>query len=681
MKFIKKAIKNLEKKKDTFQEGTSYIVPDMFQFFPYQDSKEVSKHNLQINPYDFYASGLQYIYKRRSTRNYLQPISLLHDEKKNGGNWIKKAFVYSSMVRTSSSYDHDQNKVMEVTNHDGFKESGTFLKQIFILPYLKEMGIDTLYLLPFFKTSEAYKKGDFGSSYAISNPMALDENLYDPMLDEMTLEEQAKAFFEACHFYDIRVIMDIIPRTSARDSVWVEKHPDWFYWIQADKEQEYALPYYDMLEKLIPATKKHMEVVYTQEQTREFLKYFQYDPKTLDEKKYKELVKRCKEENTSLLDAIKEEFNLVVAPAFSDWINDPQPVWSDVTYLRMYLDNNDLASCHVANDHAPYLLFDSAKSSLYPCQKPNQKLWDQIANIVPYYQKTFGIDGVRIDMGHTLPLPLVQQIISKARDFDPNICFIDEELDIDKAAASKKKGYNVVIGNGFSEESRIQQGKLKTFYTKVPTLACPVFGYSESHDTCRVTSKPGKKDLNIMLTAMNLFFPNTVAFLNSGQELFEIQPMNLGLDCDESERYNLPESDPRYNKLALFDPFYFTYNDYDPTLRNILIDLKDLRHEYIKELHSKSKNMAAIFRNEDTYALGSYLVKKDRILLVVANTDLEHDHEIYGNLEPLKQRFDRQFTKSKDIYSTKKKTIPSILNHDHIFLPLKKGEVRFIEII
>jgi len=679
MKNIKKAIQNLEKNKDLFKKDTTYVVPSIFQFFPYDHATKFPIHNLKINPYDFYATGLRYIYNNKSKKNYLQPLSYLNHEKKNNGNWIKEAFVYSSLIRSSSSYDHNQNTTLELMNKDGFKESGTFLKQIFILPYLKEMGINTLYLLPFFKTSTAYKKGLFGSSYAISDPMQLDENLYDPMLDEMTLLEQAKAFFEACHFYNIKVIIDIIPRTSARDSVWLKQHPEWFYWIHADKEKEFILPYYDVLESLIPASKEHMEVVYTQQQTSEFLKFFEYDPKTLDRHKYQMLVDKHPNNTTALLKAIRDEFHLVVAPAFSDWINDPQPIWSDVTYLRMYLDNNSLASQHVGDDHAPYILFDSAKSSMYPAKKPNKALWDNISSIIPYYQETFGIDGVRIDMGHALPLPLVKQIIHSARTYDPNICFIDEELDIHKARISKKKGYNLIIGNGFSEESRIEEGKLKAFYSQVPNLDCPVFAYSESHDTARVSAKPGKKQLNIMVSALNLFLPNSTAFLNSGQELFEIQPMNLGLDCDEKERYNLDKNDPRYNKLALFDPFYFNYNDYDQTLRKMLIKLKDLRNEYIKELHTKTKHMAVDFKDEQ-YALGTYLIKKDHVLLIAANIDLNNNHEFLTSLKPLQKYTNHTFSKIFEVYSTSSSYIPSSISKEKLFLPLKKGEVRFLKL-
>ena len=40
-----------------------------------------------------------------------------------------------------------------------------------------------------------------------------------------------------------------------------------------------------------------------------------------------------------------------------------------------------------------------------------------------------------------------------------------------------------------------------------------------------------------MLTIMNMFMPNGVPFINSGQEVYETQPMNTGLDCRDNEQY------------------------------------------------------------------------------------------------------------------------------------------------
>ncbi len=65
------------------------------------------------------------------------PLSKCIQEPHNDGNWIQDATVYSSLIRASSAYDHDQNGQLTLANIDGFKETGTFLKQIFILPYLK----------------------------------------------------------------------------------------------------------------------------------------------------------------------------------------------------------------------------------------------------------------------------------------------------------------------------------------------------------------------------------------------------------------------------------------------------------------------------------------------------------------------------------------------------------------
>ncbi|MBQ6570701.1 MAG: maltodextrin glycosyltransferase, partial [Clostridia bacterium] len=48
---------------------------------------------------------------------------------------------------------------------------------------------------------------------------------------------------------------------------------------------------------------------------------------------------------------------------------------------------------------------------------------------------------------------------------------------------------------------------------------------------------------------------NTVPLINCGQELCEIQPMNLGLLNDENGKYVLPKNDPQYGRLAFFDPF------------------------------------------------------------------------------------------------------------------------------
>ena len=147
---------------------------------------------------------------------------------------------------------------------------------------------------------------------------------------------------------------------------------------------------------------------------------------------------------------------MTVAPAFSDCINDPQPAWNDITFFRMYLDHPTASVPFLPKDENfnPYILYDVAKSSLNPGSLINQPLWDLLSQIIPYYQTEFGIDGARIDMGHALPLELVKQIIEAARKIDPHFCFIAEELDSQNASVSLEKGYNMIIGGGFTMETR-----------------------------------------------------------------------------------------------------------------------------------------------------------------------------------------------------------------------------------
>ena len=58
--------------------------------------------------------------------------------------------------------------------------------------------------------------------------------------DELSVEDEFKALVEACHCQDIKVIIDLIPRTNSVNSDLIAEHPDWFYWIEADQLDTYT---------------------------------------------------------------------------------------------------------------------------------------------------------------------------------------------------------------------------------------------------------------------------------------------------------------------------------------------------------------------------------------------------------------------------------------------------------
>jgi hypothetical protein len=99
-------------------------------------------------------------------------------------------------------------------NGDGFiqeelgEERGNFLNAINRLDELKNLGINTLHVLPITPTGKLKALGTAGSLYSTSDFESLNEDLYDKTSD-LTLEEQAKKFIEEAHKRNIRIIVDV----------------------------------------------------------------------------------------------------------------------------------------------------------------------------------------------------------------------------------------------------------------------------------------------------------------------------------------------------------------------------------------------------------------------------------------------------------------------------------------
>ncbi|MCX7774177.1 MAG: alpha-amylase, partial [Clostridia bacterium] len=374
---------------------------------------------------------------------------------------------------------------------------------------------------------------------------------------------------------------------------------------------------------------------------------FRKNPKDLDPVKWKRVQKRAATEKTELLDIIQEEYNMTVAPAFSDHVNDPQPAWTDVTFFRMYMDHPKEAKQFHDRDYEPYILFDVIKSNLYHGEIRNEGLWDTLSDIIPYYQNHFGIDGARIDMGHALPEELVALIIEKARKKDPDFCFIAEQMYPEKAESSRQAGYNMIIGNGFMKEPRIWDHQTHSFFYDTRHLPCPMFACGETHDTPRLAARDGGRNLSKMLTVLNLFMPNGVPFINSGQEVYELQPMNTGLDCRPNEAYVLDSKDPYYGKLALFDKYVLHYlnpNRWD--LPDALELLTAFRSAHI-DTFTKLENLVPLGFNSPTdpgIAFGfidndkrSEKHSDNNIFIIAANTDVYNSQHLTVHLHAIRE--------------------------------------------
>ncbi len=682
---LEKLVKILQDKKG--KQVYNYTVPDLWNCFDYDSNKYIRTRNneLMVDPYDFYSSVIEsfILPNKKKAKTYQTSLSSnrnMPKTKYKGGDWIKESVCYSTMIRVSSAWDSDRSGKLETSNIYNMTETGSFVKMLSLLPLLKKMGVDVVYMLPISKFSLKDKKGDLGSPYGVSNFNELDPNLKDELVgDSLSLEDEFKAFVEACHILDMRVMIDIIPRTNSVENDLIKDHPDWFYWIKADEYDKYKVPFVEGIDNTSTPTIDLMEKVYQSEDTLRHINMFQYDPKTQNSTKW-DKIKNSK----NISEAIEKEFNLRVAPAFSDHINDPQPPWTDVTFFRMYKDiPKETASFLDTTDRAPYILFDTIKSNMYHGKEPNMELWETLADIVPSYQRRFGIDGARIDMGHALPDKLLKMIMTKARDNDPDFSFIAEELQPGNAKKAQKAGYNMIIGNGFIMEPRIWNGALKEYMYQSIDLPIPVFACGETHDTPRLAARDGGETLSKSLTILNMFMPNAVPFINSGQEVYERQPMNTGLDARENELYMLNEDDPYYGKLALFDLYQFHYtNNRRWEIPDLLDEIKPIRAKYLKQITNKKAFMPLYAHNHpNTFVAFSY-IKKKSILVVLANTNPYEQQYLKVDIRNLRQVTENHAMHGTLLFSTHEgpREFTQFIDYNTLDIHLGAGEIKIIEL-
>jgi hypothetical protein len=461
-----------------------------------------------------------------------------------GGEWTRDAVIYNMFVRTTAAFDHDGNGRLDLPlNGDGFRETGTFLKVIAMLPYVKRLGANTVHLLPITSIGHDGNKGTLGSPYAIRNPYEIDENLSEPSLG-LDAKTQFGAFVEAAHRLGLRVVVEFVFRTAAKDADWVKEHPEWMYWIKEEiavrdpqhpDASRYGSPLFtpQELERIHADVKAgHLgNLLPPHEMHRNF---FTVPPASGN----------VAREGGRYVGRLDDGSRVKIPGAFADWPpDDNQPPWGDVTYLRMYT--------HPEFNYIGYNTIRMYDTRLAQPQFVNRPLWDKIVGIVPYYQQEFGIDGVMIDMGHALPMELKAEMVAAARKNNPDFAFWDENFSITRK--SREEGYNAVFGHLWVDEHR--PDRMKNFVRTLATEGFPIpyFGTPENHNTPRAASRPGGVAYARWAFVVNAFLP-AVPFIHSGYELAERYPINTGLDFTPEQIRQLPSE-----KLPLFSEYGYNW--------------------------------------------------------------------------------------------------------------------------
>ncbi|MBI3037792.1 hypothetical protein HYY75_01895 [bacterium] len=337
------------------ERSWKYCVPGAWR--PVGKLFEKTEPKSFVQPYSFFLEHVNAIEMYRSPL-VTDPSGSINSQLSTGtgGSWVEKEIIYNLFVRLSTSFDHNQDGILGGSpkdislNPEGIRESGTFLKSIALLGHIKNLGATTIHLLPVTTIGRDGNKGNLGSPYAIKNVYTLEPSLADPLV-EMSVEEQFKAFVEACHMLGLRVICEFVFRTASKDADWVKEHPEWFYWIDAKiqdrnpqdvgeetQKLKYGNPVFSK-EQLVSIKEKVSKCDFfgLPEPPVEYRRFFKLPP-SKDKIKINE---KGQYRGFSLDPENEEMVETRIPGAFADWPpDDTQPPWGDVTYLRMYLDEN-----------------------------------------------------------------------------------------------------------------------------------------------------------------------------------------------------------------------------------------------------------------------------------------------------------------------------------------------------
>jgi hypothetical protein len=108
-------------------------------------------------------------------------------------------------MRSFNSQDLDGDGFI---NEDLGEVRGTFVNGVERLDEIKNLGINTLHILPITPTGKLKSLGTAGSLYAAADFKSLNKDLYDKN-SKLIFEDQAKFFIDEAHKRGIRIIVDI----------------------------------------------------------------------------------------------------------------------------------------------------------------------------------------------------------------------------------------------------------------------------------------------------------------------------------------------------------------------------------------------------------------------------------------------------------------------------------------
>jgi len=144
---------------------------------------------------------------------------------------------------------------------------------------------------------------------------------------------------------------------------------------------------------------------------------------------------------------------------------------------------------------------------------------------------------------------------------------------------------------------------------------------AETPDTPRIAGRKPEV-LAKLIPFLCAFSPNGIFVINSGQELGERQPMNLGLDTDINQKLLLDPEDQFFGKLAFFDHYALHWDNAREDIMKLLESLSNLREKFF-DILVNGEYRPVYLSWQDGKTANSSFWKENVGLIVLANLDLQ----------------------------------------------------------
>ena len=133
------------------------------------------------------------------------------------------------MIHTPWSY----SAVIYEMNIRQITPEGTLQSAIQRLPFLKELGVDIIWLMPIYPIGERDRKGSLGSYYSIRDYCAVNPEI--GTLNDFNL------FLDYAHKLGFKVLLDWVANHTSRDAKWLSDKPN--DWYERDDSGEALIPW------------------------------------------------------------------------------------------------------------------------------------------------------------------------------------------------------------------------------------------------------------------------------------------------------------------------------------------------------------------------------------------------------------------------------------------------------